>query len=134
MSLIPSHSVSLLKKGFFITVFYIICTQNFVFPSSPNIHACSPEKWHLFPCSLEINGLVPLFPKTPGRASIQLFSFRVIVLLCHLLISFFIKIKFFEISFRYIIRVTNLLDKDQVLPPHCFSKKSSYRTPCVEVI
>ena len=23
----------------------------------------------LFPCSLEINGLIPVFPKTPGRAS-----------------------------------------------------------------
>ena len=48
---------------------YIICTHNFVFPKFHCLFPCSPEKWHLFPCSLEINGLVPLFSKTPGRAS-----------------------------------------------------------------
>ena len=84
---ITRHTVSLLKRMFFIIVLYIICKQNFVFPSSPKFTACSPvplKKWDLFPCSPEINGLVPLFPKTPGRASLSLIDVtKLVTKLCY---------------------------------------------------
>ena len=72
-----------------ITVFYIICTQNFVFPSSQNFTACPPVPlkmafvplfpWNKWPCS-------PV-PQNPGRASYMiLFIKRIAKALIRLLI------------------------------------------------